>query len=223
MDNQENEDIKNEVDMIVSTAESMIISNNADLERATEFIKEVKSRYKSIESFYEPMVTSAKQTYDTIKAERDKYLKPLKQIESDIKSIMNGYNNKMLQIQKAEAERIEKEKAENRQKLLEAEKEYAEGNEKARKKIEALLETTTEDNKIEKPNIFGMSTRIVYVVNVLDIDKVPKRYNNVPLLELSKLGKDYLIKEYKISKALHQDFNVDGIEVKEEVTTVVRR
>ena len=86
-----------------------------------------------------------------------------------------------------------------------------------------MLETTTEDNKIEKPNITGMSTRIVYVVNVLDIDKVPKRYNNVPLLELSKLGKDYLIKEYKISKALHQDFNVDGIEVKEEVTTVVRR
>lgn len=223
MDNQENEDIKNEVDMIVSTAESMIISNNADLERATEFIKEVKSRYKSIESFYEPMVTSAKQTYDRIKAERDKYLKPLKQIESDIKSIMNDYNNKMLQIQKAEAERIEREKAENRQKLLEAEKEYAEGNEEAKEKVEALLETTTEDNKIEKPNITGMSTRIVYVVNVIDIDKVPKRYNNVPLLELSKLGKDYLIKEYKISKALHQDFNVDGIEVKEEVTTVVRR
>lgn len=223
MDNQENEEIKNEVDMIVSTAESMIISNNADLEKATEFIKEVKSRYKSIESFYEPMVTSAKQTYDTIRAERDKYLKPLKQIESDIKSIMNDYNNKMLQIQKAEAERIEKEKAINRQKLLEAEKEYAEGNEDAKEKIEALLETTTEDNKIEKPNITGMSTRIVYVVNVLDIDKVPKRYNNVPLLELSKLGKDYLIKEYKISKALHQDFNVDGIEVKEEVTTVVRR
>lgn len=223
MDNQENEEIKNEVDMIVSTAESMIISNNADLEKATEFIKEVKSRYKSIESFYEPMVTSAKQTYDTIRAERDKYLKPLKQIESDIKSIMNDYNNKMLQIQKAEAERIEKEKAINRQKLLEAEKEYAEGNEDAKEKIEALLETTTEDNKIEKPNITGMSTRIVYVVNVLDIDKVPKRYNNVPLLELSKLGKDYLIKEYKISKALHQDFNVDGIEVKEEVITVVRR
>ena len=223
MDNQENEEIKSEVDMIVSTAESMIISNNADLERATEFIKEIKSRYKSIESFYEPMVASAKQTYDTVRSERDKYLKPLKQIESEVKDLMNNYNNKMLQIQRAEAERIAKEKEENRQKLIEAERELANGNENAREKIEELLETTSEDNKIEAPKISGMSTRIVYVVNITDLDKVPKKFNNVPLLELSKLGKDYLIKEYKIAKALKQDFNVDGIEVKEEVTTVVRR
>ena len=223
MDNQENEDIKNEVDLIVSTAESMVISNNSDLEKATEFIKEIKTRYKSIESFYEPMVASAKQTYDTVRSERDKYLKPLKQIESEVKDLMNNYNNKMLQIQRAEAERIAKEKEENRQKLIEAERELANGNENAREKIEELLETTSEDNKIEAPKISGMSTRIVYVVNITDLDKVPKKFNNVPLLELSKLGKDYLIKEYKIAKALKQDFNVDGIEVKEEVTTVVRR
>ena len=223
MDNQENEDIKNEVDLIVSTAEAMVISNNSDLEKATEFIKEIKTRYKSIESFYEPMVASAKQTYDTVRSERDKYLKPLKQIESEVKDLMNNYNNKMLQIQRAEAERIAKEKEENRQKLIEAERELANGNENAREKIEELLETTSEDNKIEAPKISGMSTRIVYVVNITDLDKVPKKFNNVPLLELSKLGKDYLIKEYKIAKALKQDFNVDGIEVKEEVTTVVRR
>lgn len=223
MNNQENEDIKNEVDLIVSTAEAMVISNNDDLEKATEFIKEVKTRYKSIESFYEPMIISAKQTYDTVRAERDKYLKPLKQIESEVKDLMNNYNNKMLQIQRAEAERIAKEKEENRQKLIEAERELANGNENAREKIEELLETTSEDNKIEAPKISGMSTRIVYVVNITDLDKVPKKFNNVPLLELSKLGKDYLIKEYKIAKALKQDFNVDGIEVKEEVTTVVRR
>ena len=223
MDNQENEDIKNEVDLIVSTAESMVIGNNSDLEKATEFIKEIKTRYKSIESFYEPMVASAKQTYDTVRSERDKYLKPLKQIESEVKDLMNNYNNKMLQIQRAEAERIAKEKEENRQKLIEAERELANGNENAREKIEELLETTSEDNKIEAPKISGMSTRIVYVVNITDLDKVPKKFNNVPLLELSKLGKDYLIKEYKIAKALKQDFNIDGIEVKEEVTTVVRR
>lgn len=223
MDNQENENIKNEVDLIISTAEAMVISNNSDLERATEFIKEIKTRYKSIESFYEPMIISAKQTYDTVRSERDKYLKPLKQIESDVKSLMNDYNNKLLELQRAEAERIAKEQEEKRQKLIEAEKELAQGNKEARGRIEELLETTSEENKIEAPKISGMSTRVVYAVNITDIDKVPKKYNNVPLLELSKLGKDYLIKEYKIAKALKQDFNVDGIEIKEEVTTVVRR
>lgn len=223
MNNQENEEIKNEVDLIISTAESMVISNNSDLEKATEFIKEIKTRYKSIESFYEPMVTSAKHTYDTVRSERDKYLKPLKQIESEVKGLMNDYNNKMLKIQRAEAERIAKEQENKRQKLIEAEKGLAQGNKEVRERIQELLETTSEENKIEEPKISGMSTRIVYVVNITDIDKVPKKYNNVPLLELSKLGKDYLIKEYKIAKALKQDFNIDGIEIKEEVTTVVRR
>jgi len=223
MNNQENEDIKNEVDIIVSTAEAMVIKNNTDLERATEFIKEIKTRYKSIESFYEPMVSSAKQNYDIIKAERDKYLKPLKQIEIEIKSLMNDYNNKILEMKRLEDERIEKEKEINKQKLLELQKELIEGKIEAKDKIEEILETSLEENKINAPKIDGMSTRIIYTINITDIDKVPKKYNNVPLLELSKLGKDYLIKEYKIAKSLKQDFKVDGIEIKEEVTTVVRR
>lgn len=223
MDNQDNDEIKNDVDLIISTAEAMVISNNEDLERATNFVKEIKARYKSIESFYEPIVTSAKKNYDTVRAERDKYLKPLKEIENEIKGLMNNYNNKMLQLRKAEEERIAKEKEEMNKKLIEAQKELADGNIEAREKIENLLETTSDENRIQAPKVAGMSTRTVYTVEIKDLDLAPKRFNNVPIMELSKLGKEYLIKEYKIARVLGQNFQIDGIEIKEEVTTVVRR
>ena len=170
MDNQENDEIKEAVNIIETTAEGMVIANDKDLQNATLFIKDVKDRYKVIENFYEPMVTSAKNNYDIIKAERDKYLKPLKQVEDEIKDMMNDYNNKT-----------------------------------GRKSF-----------------IPGMSTRSVITVKVLDIEQVPKTLNLIPLLELSKMGKDYLIKQYKLAKSLGQEFHIDGIEIKEELTTVVR-
>ena len=223
MENQENEEIKNEVTLIQNTADSLIISNNEDLNKATEFIKEIKARYKSIESFYEPMITSAKTTYDTVKAERDKYLKPLKQAENDIKGIMNDYNNKILALQRAEEERVKQEEAERQKKLVVAQKELMNGNPDAREQIQEALETTIESRQINiKPAIAGMSVRNVVKITVKDIEKVPAKLNGVPLLELSKLGTDYIIKEYKISKALKQPFEIPGIEIKEEVTTVIR-
>ncbi len=170
MDNQEKDEIKESVDIIETTAEGMVIANDSDLHNATLFIKDVKDRYKVIENFYEPMVTSAKNSYEVIRAERDKYLKPLKQVEDEVKEKMNDYNNKI-----------------------------------GRKSF-----------------IPGMSTRSVITVKISDIEKVPKTLNLIPLLELSKMGKDYLIKQYKLAKSLGQTFKIDGIEIKEELTTVVR-
>lgn len=170
MDNQENDEIKEAVNMIETTAEGMTITNDSDLQNATLFIKDIKDRYKVIENFYEPMITSAKNNYDIIRAERDKYLKPLKQVEEEIKDMMNDYNNKTGR----------------------------------------------------KSYISGMSTRSVVTIKIVDLEKVPKTLNLIPLLELSKIGKDYLIKQYKTAKALGQNFQVDGIEIKEELTTVVR-
>lgn len=219
----ENQKIKEEVDLIKTTAESLVISNNADLENATNFVKTIKQKYKKIENFYEPMVTSAKNTYDTVKGERDKYLKPLKQIETEVKTIMNDYNNKLLEIQKAEEEAKRKSEEEKQNKILEAQIAIISGdNETAQAKMEEALSTTINENKTEKPQITGMSTRTITKVIVKDITKVPTILNGIPLLELSKLGQDYLIKEYKINKSLNKEFKVDGIEIKEEITTVIR-
>lgn len=218
------QDLEDQVQMIKSTAEAIVISNEEELQNATDFMKNIKEKQKVVKDFYEPMVKATKESYDKTKAERDKLLKPLKEIETDIRELMNEYNNKVLQLKRAEEERIRKEKEEQERKMQELQKDIQEGNtENIQDKVEEIMNSTTLPEKtIEIPKVQGMATRTTYKIEIIDIEKIPTTLNNVPLVELSKIGKEYLLKEYKIQKALGKEFKVPGIEIKEEATTVIR-
>lgn len=218
------QDLEDQVQMIKSTAEAIVISNEEELQNATDFMKNIKEKQKVVKDFYEPMIKATKESYDKTKAERDKLLKPLKEIETEIRELMNEYNNKVLQLKRAEEERIRKEKEEQERKMQELQKNIEEGNtENIQDKVEEIMNSTTLPEKtVEIPKVQGMATRTTYKVEITDIEKIPTTLNNVPLIELSKIGKEYLLKEYKIQKALGKEFKVPGIEIKEEVTTVIR-
>lgn len=218
------QDLEEQVQMIKSTSECIVISNEEELQNATDFMKEIKEKQKVVKDFYEPMVKATKESYDKIKAERDRLLKPLKETETDIRGLMNEYNNKMLQLKKAEEERIRKEKEKQERELKELQKDIEEGNtENIQEKMEKVMnDTTLPEKTVEIPKVQGMATRTTYKIEITDIEKMPTTLNNVPLVELSKIGKEYLLKEYKIQKALGKEFKVPGIEIKEEVTTVIR-
>ena len=218
------QDLEDQVQMIKSTAEAIVISNEEELQNATDFMKNIKEKQKVVKDFYEPMVKATKESYDKTKAERDKLLKPLKEIETEIRELMNEYNNKVLQLKRAEEERIRKEKEEQERKIQELQKNIEEGNtENIQDKVEEIMNSTTLPEKtVEIPKVQGMATRTTYKIEITDIEKMPTTLNNVPLVELSKIGKEYLLKEYKIQKALGKEFKVPGIEIKEELTTVIR-
>lgn len=218
------EDLEKKVQMITDTAQSIVISNEEELQNATEFIKTLKEQQKVVKDFYDPMVKATKESYDKVKAERDKLLKPLKDNETEIRSLMNEYSNKILQLKKAEEERIKKEKEEQQRKMTELQYNIAKGNtENLQEQVDEIMNSTTMSEKtVEIPKVAGMSTRTTYKVEITDISKMPTTYNNVPLVELSKVGKNYLIQQYKIMKSLNQELKIPGIEVKEEVTTVIR-
>ena len=218
------QDLEEQVQMIKTTSEGIVISNEEELQNATDFMKEIKEKQKVVKDFYEPMVKATKESYDKIKAERDRLLKPLKETENDIRGLMNEYNNKMLQLKKAEEERIRKEKEKQERELKELQKDIEEGNtENIQEKMEKVMnDTTLPEKTVEIPKVQGMATRTTYKIEITDIEKIPTTLNNVPLVELSKIGKEYLLKEYKIQKALGKEFKVSGIEIKEEVTTVIR-
>lgn len=220
----EREDLKEQVNLIKATAESIIISNEDELKIATDFIKEVKQKQTVVKSFYEPMVKATKESYDKVKAERDNLLKPLQETEKEMRGLMNDYNNKLLQLKKAEEERLKKEKEEQQRKILEAQENIISGNtEKAQEQMQEIMNSTTLSEKtVEIPKVAGMSTRVRYQVEITDISKIPTIINNIPIVELSKIGKDYLLQQYKVMKALGKEFKVPGIEIKEDVTTVIR-
>ena len=193
------------VDLVVTTTEGLTISNAQDLQNATNFIKDIREKREMIEHHYEPMVKAAKKAYDTAKAERDKYVKPLKQCEDNVKKIMNDYNNKMLQL-----ERLEKQK-----KLDELAQAIREGDAET---ATTMLTQSSVDDIMPKEKVNNMSTRKKVRVEVTDIAKIPVKFRDVPLLELSKFGEQWLLNCYKKEPNL----KVDGIEFVEEVTTVIR-
>lgn len=218
------EDLKKQVELIKETAESIIISNEEELQNATAFIKRLKEQQKVVSDFYEPMVKATKESYDKIKSERDVLVKPLKETEQEIRGLMNDYNNKVLQLKKAEEERIRKEKEEQERQLRELQQDVQNGNtENLQEKVNAIMNQTTMPEKtVEIPKVAGMGTRTTYKVEITDITKIPTTLNNVPLVELSKVGKDYILQQYKVMKSIGQPFEVPGITVKEEVTTIIR-
>lgn len=218
------EDLEKQVELIQGTAESIVISNEEELQNATMFIKKLKEQQKVVTDFYEPMVKATKESYDKVKAERDKLVKPLKETEQEIRGLMNDYNNKVLQLKKAEEERIRKEKEEQERQLRELQQDVQNGNtENLQEKVNAIMNQTTMPEKtVEIPKVAGMGTRTTYKVEITDITKIPTTLNNVPLVELSKVGKDYILQQYKVMKAIGQPFEVPGIIVKEEVTTIIR-
>ena len=220
---QNKEDLQKQVQMIRDTAESIIISNEEELQNATNFIKDLKQKQKVVSDFYEPMVKATKESYDKIRNERDNLLKPLKNTEVEIRGLMNDYNNKIMAQKRAEEERIQKEKEMQEKKLLEAQENIKNGNiEKGESQMQEILNNTTLISRtVNTPKITGMATRTTYKVEITDINKMPTTYNNVPLVELSKIGKKYLVEQYKIAKTLKQDFKISGLKITEEVTTVI--
>lgn len=218
------EDLKKQVELIRETAESIVISNEEELQNATAFVKKLKEQQKVVTNFYEPMVKATKESYDKVKSERDVLVKPLKETEQEIRGLMNDYNNKVLQLKKAEEERIRKEKEEQERQLRELQQDVQNGNtDNLQEKVNAIMNQTTMPEKtVEIPKVAGMGTRTTYKVEVTDITKIPTTLNNVPLVELSKVGKDYILQQYKVMKSIGQPFEVPGIIVKEEVTTIIR-
>lgn len=216
-------DIKDSVAMVVDTKNSFIISNNDDLQRATEFIKDIKVRAKFVKDHYEPMIKATKDAYDRVRSERDTYLKPLEEAETDMKQIMNEYNNKILALQRAEQEAKRRAEEEQRLKLEEMQKAVVEGNaEKIQEKLEETISTYVPETTVERAQAQGMSTRMLIELEIKDISKVPATVNMMPILELSKLGRQYLIDQYKRMKSFGKEFKVEGIEFVEKVTTVIR-
>ena len=141
-----------------------------------------------------------------------------------MRTLMNDYNNKLLQLKRAEEERLRREKEVQQKKLLEAQQNIINGDtEKAQEQMQEIMNNTTISEKtIEIPKVAGMSTRTIYRIEITDISQIPTIINNVPIVELSKVGKDYLLQQYKVMKSLGKEFTVPGIEIKEEVTTVIR-
>lgn len=204
--------LDNSLAVINDTVDSLVINNNGDLQNAVDFIKEIKKRATFVQNHYEPMVSACKESYDKVRKERDFYLKPLKEAEQTVRDMVNDYNNKIAALQKAE----EIKKLKEDEKLKEA------VNNGDVDLIKGKINSFEMAQNVNKAEAVGMGTRTKTTIKIVDIEKIPVKYNGFPILSLTKMGEKILLDEYKKCKVKGIEFQIEGVEFVEELITVLK-
>ena len=204
--------LDNSLAVINDTVDSLVINNNGDLQNAVDFIKEIKKRATFVQNHYEPMVSACKESYDKVRKERDFYLKPLKEAEQTVRDMVNDYNNKIAALQKAE----EIKKLKEDEKLKEA------VNNGDVDLIKGKINCFEMAQNVNKAEAVGMGTRTKTTIKIVDIEKIPVKYNGFPILSLTKMGEKILLDEYKKCKVKGIEFQIKGVEFVEELITVLK-
>jgi hypothetical protein len=196
----------------------VVIVDQASYNLESEKIKDIKSLIKEVEKTFDPIIKKAHEAHKEALNQKNRYLKPLEDVEKKIKLAMNVFIRE--QQRKLELEKLEKEKELRRQQEEEALKKAQllteQGHtELAEKEIVKAIETpvvvTNLDNEVQKQK--GVSHIKKWVFELIDETKVSKDFL---VVDVKKIGKTV--------SALGKDAEklIGGIKVYEETETRIR-
>ena len=197
-------EIAEKTNSIIEQGSSIKIIESGTLKIASEILRSIKLFIVEVKNTFEPMKKKAWEAHKEIVAQEKKHLKPLEEVEKNIKQKMGRYHHE-------EEERINKEKEKIRQelKLLEEERKIKEallfeevGNvEKAEEILNSEIiipEVFTEN----KTNIPGVSYTKIYKFRIIDVDQIPRK---LLIPDEKRIG--------QIVRALKEDAKIPGVEV----------
>lgn len=173
------EQMGQEVSRIEQAANAVVITNDADYEKAGALLTGIKTQQKTVKDFFEPMRKTTKAAYDSVLSRRKDMTDPLDKAEKVIKAKMGNYQQ--------EAERRRREHEEKLRRAAETEREKAfdaavaaEASGDALGAEMAMMEAEVMDDAaavvtvhVAAPKAKGVSTRVGYEITGIDMDKVP--------------------------------------------------
>lgn len=183
--------IEQEVGTVVQTNITFDVLNAEDLNRATVCIKRVKGLMDKVNDTFSPIIDKAHKAHKEAISQRDKYLKPLQDVERKFKLAILVYTQKKETEQRELERRTNEELAKiadaNKQKLLQDAKDTTNDweAETLKEQAEAVVPVTVVVSKkvIEQE---GLSIRKIWKARVTDIKLVPREYLmiNQPMIDL---------------------------------------
>lgn len=209
--------IEQEISQLTQVNQSIVISNNDDLKKVTACIKGIKSLQDKVKESYDPIVEKAHQSHKEAIAQRDKYLKPLKDVENKYKLAIVAYNQK-IEAEQRERERIANEELakiaeENKKKLIEqSQSTDNEWEAEVLKEQAQEIKPITVDVQKKVIEQEGLSIRKTWKARVVDLDKLPKAYMLVNESLLNQCAKNESFRKEGIA----------GVEFYEESSASVR-
>lgn len=186
--------IETEVNQIVTTGNSFAVNNQTDLIKATACLKGIKGLMDKVKESFDPIVDKAHKAHKEAIAQRDKYLKPLLDVDKKIRASLVSYNQK-LETEQRERERIANEElakvaeAERLKLINEANNTWDDSKaEELKEKASQIIPITVDTQKkvIEQE---GLSIRKTWKARVIDANKVPREYMIVSEFLLNTVAK----------------------------------
>ena len=212
--------IEKEKGSVLEQVENIQITNDDENKNAGEFLKQIKTTSKSIETYWKPLKESAKKAHSDLCEKEKQMLNPLKEAEIQIKAKMSVYILEQEKKAKEKEEIIRKAQEEEALKqLAEAEKLRAEGDEEEALVIEEIAFAMDENKTIIKPEIpkqAGISYQLDYKITIIDSLKVPTYLNGI---EIRPVDVSAIKRIVKMQKGQVQ---IEGIKIEQEKIVKVR-
>ena len=126
--------VEREVASVTSVSRQMVVKSTDDAIVAVDFLKNVSAAKKKVEEFFAPQLGSAYATWQTILAQKKKYIGPLEAAEKLVKGKKTAFDLEQMRIAE-EAQRIADEKARIAEEKLKA-------------KIQKKIDKTDDEEKL---------------------------------------------------------------------------
>lgn len=197
-------DLKAEALAYPEQAQSLVVTNDRELEVANEFVKSGNALIKEIRAGYDDIISNAHATWKGAIAKRDHYLGPVSESVKMVKNEkMAPYMEKQAQIQREAEEALRRAEEEIAEKKRQAEEERQrrarialhDGDVKATRDIlaEPIPEFMPELVVVpETMKLKGTHTQRIWTYKVIDINLVPRS-----LLMLDNSAVNEIVKEQK--------------------------
>lgn len=216
-------EIQEAVSMVEVQARQIVITTDAEYEKAAAFGKQLKAKAKVVTDFFEPMKTSAYQAHRAV-CEREKAtLKPLQEAEKILKKTISGYiQEKERQRKELEAQIRKEAEAEKERKLNEAIALESEGKtaEAEAAMFDAQVTESIAGNAtvvMSTPKTTGVSNSKDWEIEAIDAEKVPVSFAGMMIRPVDEKA---IMRLIKASKGTIQ---IPGIKYKETIKVSIRR
>ena len=189
-------DIETEVSNFVEENNPIVVNNKEDLTKATACIRGIKGMCEKVKSSFDPIVEQAHKAHKEAIGQRDKYLKPLLDLEKRFKDAILVFNRKMEEEQRERTRKANEEMAkraeEEKQRLLTESKKTDDvwEQEELKEKAQAIVPVTCEHpgKAIDQE---GLIIRKNWKAKVINPELIPREYLCVNMPLLNEMSKDF--------------------------------
>ncbi|MGN0773544.1 MAG: hypothetical protein ACI4MP_07110 [Candidatus Ventricola sp.] len=194
----------------VAEANSIIIKNQRDYDRAAEFLKEIKRRAKQMKEFWRPAKEAAKEAHAQICQREKAMLSPLEEAEKVVKKGMVGYQLAVAAAQIQAEQEAKRRQQEERDRLLAEAAEAEKSGDMQGAMVGMAMAEMVEDMKAPSTVSFeqakGTSTRRRWRARVIDERAVPAYSGCIQLRKIDQSALD------KLAAASEGTAQVPGVE-----------